>query len=451
MNAGRREAGSDLAAQLRRWAAAGLISAAQADAVLAHERAHARDAAGPAGRGRGRGGQRVPVVAEALGYLGGVLATTGLVLAVSRWWSDLGTAGRLALAWGATAALIVAGALVDERADPALARLRWSLWAAATAAAGLSAGVVAVDGLGARAPDTVALAVALGVTVLSALLWAGRARPVQQCTFLGGLAVVAGTAAAQPLAAPAAGLVVWAVGAAYVALARRDAGGDPVLTGAVGAVVLVAGAGVTVGEAPGVGLPLGVVTALGLLAVGAVPGLARRPAEAVVATVVGAVSAAQAVPSAIGYFAQDAAGATGLVTWGTGTLLVLAAARGLVRAPLAAELLGAAAMLTGAAVTGAQWESFAPAFGVATSLALVALGTRPGAVVHSLTGSLGLLVYVPWAIAVWFPGEGRVPLLVFVAGVLVLGVAVLLTRGRGRRRAELRPPRPAPPAPGARA
>lgn len=445
MNAGRREAGSDLAAQLRRWAAAGLISAAQADAVLAHERAHARDAAGPAGRAGGRGGQRVPVVAEALGHLGGVLSTTGLVLAVSRWWGDLGTAGRLALAWGATAALIVAGALVDERADPAHARLRWSLWAAATAAAGLSAGVVAVDGLGARAPDTVALAVALGVTVLSALLWAGRARPVQQCTFLGGLAVVAGTAAAQRLDAAATGLVVWAVGAAYVALARRDAGGDPVLTGAVGAVALVAGAAVTVGGAPGAGLLLGVATALGLLALGAVPRLARRPAEPAVATAVGAVAAAVAVPSAIGYFAQDAAGATGVVTWGAGALLVLVAARGLVRAPRAADLLGAAAMLAGAAVTGAQWESFAPAFGIATSLGLVALGTRPGGVIHSLTGSLGLLVNVPWAITVWFPGEGRAPLLVFVAGVLVLAVAVLSTRGRGRWRDEPRRPWPAGP------
>ncbi len=34
-----------------------------------------------------------------------------------------------------------------------------------------------------------------------------------------------------------------------------------------------------------------------------------------------------------------------------------------------------------------------------------------------MLGTLGLLVHVPWAIGRYFPGEGRVPLLIMVAGV----------------------------------
>lgn len=143
---------------------------------------------------------------------------------------------------------------------------------------------------------------------------------------------------------------------------------------------------------------------------------------------IGGAAAAQALPPALGYFSQEAGGVTGLVTWAAGGALVLVAARRLVRAPLAGELIGAAALLVGAALTGAQRGRFAPIFGIATSVALIALGMLPGRVVHSLTGSLGLLVNVPWAIGTWFPGEGRAPLLVLVSGALILAVAVLLAR-----------------------
>jgi hypothetical protein len=436
-----------LVADLERWQAAGLLSGAEADAILAHERQLARPRAERTRAARGARERRIPVVAEALGYLGGVLATTGVVLLVAQYWADIATVGRLAIAGAAAIVLLVAGASVDERADPALARLRWSLWAAATAAAGLFAGVLATDGFDADAGETVALAVASAVTGASAPLWAGRLRPVQQLTFLGGLVVTAGTATAQLAGLGPVGLAVWAVGAALVAVALRRVGTVPELTEAVGAAALVAGAGITLGEWQAFGLVLGVVTALALLALGAARGLVLTHAGVVVTTAIGGAAAAQAVPSALGYFAQEAGGVTGLVTWAVGAALLLVGARGLVRAPLAAELLGAAALLIGAAVTGAQWERFAPVFGIATSVALIALGMIPGRVVHSLTGSLGLLVNVPWAIGVWFPGEGRAPLLVLVSGALILAVAVLLARSGGRFRRELRGPRPPTPPP----
>ncbi len=59
------------------------------------------------------------MVAEALGYLGGILASVGLLLIVSRYWPDLALGGRLALSGSlAAVALFGAGAAVHEEADP---------------------------------------------------------------------------------------------------------------------------------------------------------------------------------------------------------------------------------------------------------------------------------------------------------------------------------------------
>ena len=83
----------DPAADLDRWVAAGLISDEQSSVIKAYERQLLYPAAPltaivPTPR------RRVPPIAEALGYLGGVLATTGLILLVAQYWQDVATAGR---------------------------------------------------------------------------------------------------------------------------------------------------------------------------------------------------------------------------------------------------------------------------------------------------------------------------------------------------------------------
>ena len=427
--------GAGLAADVERWVGAGLVSEEQGAAILSYEHglAAAPVTTAPARR------RRIPAVAEALGYLGGVLAISGLGLIVGRYWVDMSLAGRLALSATAAGAFVAAGAMAAEQADPALARLRWALWLAATAATALVAGIVAADGFDA-APETVVLMCAVATTALSAVLWRGRARPVQQLTFLAGVVVATGALAAEAVEGNAIGLAVWATGAAFVGLGLRRRLVEPVLTEAVGAIAVVVGAVITAADS-GPGLVFLVASAFGLLALATVPGLAAERSDRVVLGLLGAITLAQGAPSTIAWFAEDAAAATGFVTWAVGALLVAIGARGLVRTPIPAQLLGGAGLIGGAALTAAEWQSFGPLFGVATAVALVAAGMLPGRVLLSLLGSLDLLINVPWAIAELFPGEGRAPLLIMVSGAIIIAIAVMLTRAGGRFRTELRGPR----------
>jgi hypothetical protein len=426
-----------LQSALRRWLAAGIISPEQATAIETHEQLAAQQAAAAVVEARDRP-RRVPVVAEALGYLGGTLGIVGLVLLVARYWPDMPTATRLGLTGGAALALAVAGFVVREQADPALTRLRWFLWTVSTAAAGLFGGVLAADALGAESASTIALTCAAIVTVQNAILWWSRERPIQQLLCLAGGAVTAGTAVDQFAREGLAGAGVWVVGVVFLVLALRHLTTLPALTAGVGAAAVIVGAGITTGQWEGPGLIATVLTASCVLALAAIPGAVVTHGERTVLTVVGAIGMFQVTPGTVVYFAHHAGVATGLVVWVAGCLLVLVAARRMVSGPIAVEVIGSIALLAGAAVTGVQSPAFATTFGILTSISLIALGTMPGRVLLSLFGSLGLLVNVPWAISHFFPGEGRAPLLILASGAVIVAVSVWLARMGGRFRSELR-------------
>jgi hypothetical protein len=191
------------------------------------------------------------------------------------------------------------------------------------------------------------------------------------------------------------------------------------------------------------GLLLLLATALGLAGLAVVDDLAPDRRDRTLLAVFGSLALIQSVPGVLGYFAQDAAGLTGLATWAAGASLLAIGASRMVRAPRLVELVGALALLGGAAPTGVQWEGFAPLFGTVTAVGLVGLGMLPGQVLLSAVGSVGLLINVPWAISWFSPGEGRVPLLIMVSGVLIIVIALVLTRMGDRFRRDLgHPPRP---------
>lgn len=417
------------AGRFEEWVAAGLLTGEQATAIRAHEAAsHALPNGGRTSIGARS--WRMPAVAEPLGYLGAVLATVGLLLVVSRFWPDLGTAGRLAISGSGAIFGVVGGSLVREGRDPASDRLRWALWLAATAAAGLFAGIATADGLGADAPEQVVLGVAGTVAAVSGLLWRGRDRPVQQATALGGAITAIGAAAALIDWPFGAGVAAVLAGAIVLRLGIRRATSAPPLSAAIGALGVAVGAQLLSAERPAL-LVLAVALGLGMVSLASLPWL-QPQVEHRVAGAIGIFVLVQTVPSTLGYFAEGAGVVTGLVTWAVGAgLLTLGVRRLVERAPVV-EVVGGLAMLGGAALTGVQAGGLAPVLGIATGLGLLALGAVTGQLRHSALGALALLVDVPWAVGRYFPGEGRVPLLIMVAGVLVLGFAVLLAR-RGDR------------------
>lgn len=424
--------GGDLA----RWVDAGLLSQEQADAISAFESERTGVALPPPPRAAAPP-RRVPVVAEALGYLGGVLALSGIGLVVSRYWADMAVGGRLAISGGAAAAFFLAGLFVHEEEDAAFARMRAFLWLASSGAVALFTGILVRDSLDIEELETVTMACGAAVALHSSLLWWWKDRPLQQLSALAGLAVFAGAAAAHFGDQGAIGITVWIVGVACLAIGLTRRTPQPLVAQGAGAVTLIVGSSTIVAEWTGFGLAFSALSALGLVTLALIPQIRTTRGEQLMIGVVGGLAAAQAVPSVLGYFTPEAAYATGLGTWAVGAALLFVGARRLTRLPTVVESVGGLAVLVGAALTGAASPGFASLFGIATAVGLIALGMLPGRVLLSLFGSLGLLVNVPWAIGWFFPGEGRAPLIMLISGALILGVAIWLTRMGGRFRREL--------------
>src|SRR6185503_19069477 len=125
---------AELRKHLDRWVAEGLIDTAQATRIETAET--------PAAGSRATG-SRAPMVAEALGYAGGVLAIAAGLYLVRDLWPNLSTGAVLAFAAAACAALGAGGAAVRATSDPALRRLRSVLWLLSTVSLAAFAGTLA--------------------------------------------------------------------------------------------------------------------------------------------------------------------------------------------------------------------------------------------------------------------------------------------------------------------
>lgn len=433
---------ADLHARLRAWVDAGLLEQAQATAIEAHETATAAAAvataptAGPAVGARTLG----PVI-EALGYLGGILASTGVLLLVANAWDDLSTGGRLAISALTAVALIGAGAAVPEERAGAMRRLRAVLWTLGTAAVGVFAAVAGREVLGTDVHDGWLVAWTAGaIAVTSAALWWGRRRPVQHLVALVAATVCVGAATMAGVGQVTAGLVVWVVGAALVGAGLRRLSVTPVLEVLVGSLAMTVGSVIAVADDPGIRLLFVVATGVALVAIVLHRRWVQDTATIVVLAVVGSFTLLQGLPALIGTMAEHAAVATGAALWLASAAVVLIGVSRRPRVPVLLEVLGALGLLVGAAVTAAQEPGVATVAGLATSLGLLAVSLVPGRIALSPVGAAGLLVFVPWTIAWYFPGEGRVPLLISVSGVLIVGVAVMMARSGGRFRRELAHP-----------
>src|ERR1700742_4859234 len=116
--------GAELRKHLDRWVAEGPIDTAQATRI---ETAETPATVSPAAGSRATG-SRAPLVAEALGYAGGVLAIAAGLYLVRDFWPNVSTGTALAFAAAACVALGAGGAAVRTTSDPALRRLRSVVW-----------------------------------------------------------------------------------------------------------------------------------------------------------------------------------------------------------------------------------------------------------------------------------------------------------------------------------
>lgn len=421
---------------LDRWIAGGVLSDVEAERIRDYER---RAAASQLATST-QPARKVPAIAEALGYLGGVLGIAGVILLVSAYWSDWSAGVHVAVAAVVTALLVGAGALVHEDADPALMRLRWFLWTGATPAIGLSAYVISHDVIEWDRGSRHWIVISLAAAVLNATLWAGRSRPIQEAAFCTSVSILVGTTVGDLTEAHWGGLAVWALGIAMVVMALRRPPILPVIPVAVGGGSVVVGAYLTVSAWDGAGFLFVVASASIMVAAAS---SARRFLEApfdLVLGIIGIIGLVQSTPGVLVYYARDAGVVTGLAVWIVGCILIAMARLRLVRMDVAFQVVGGLAVLIGPAITGIQSLALATVSGLVVSIVFIALGTMPGRVLLSMLGLVGLLVYVPWTVAHFFPGEGRAPLLISVSGLLIVAVAVVLARMSGRIRTELTRP-----------
>jgi hypothetical protein len=226
-----------MARLLDHWVEADIISGAQADRIRADTAELADPAPTPRGRPVGAPTERRvsagSLVAEAMGYLGGVIVAVGLGLVIGRYWPDLATAARVGLAAGVASLLLVAGTAATDRLGAAGGRLRSVLWVGASFGYFASLALLASERFG-WTDERVLVFAAGGAAVVSVGLWAVHRRVLQQASALGFLLMAVAAATSMVTnSSTMAGVAVWAVGVASVV-----AGAVDVVRPARGALVL---------------------------------------------------------------------------------------------------------------------------------------------------------------------------------------------------------------------
>jgi hypothetical protein len=249
-----------------------LLDRAVDEDIVSAEQADRLRALAPAGPAPGAGAPEPAVprrafVAEAMGYVGAILVIAAGSTITAQFWADLAPWAHASLLGVLAVVLLAAGGVVQGEAGTPAGRMRSVLWLLAVVAVGGTAAVVADELLDLREAES-ALAAFGPATAVAIVLWWRLPRSLQQVAVVAG---IVGTATAALGTFDLAleelgGLLVWALGIAWLALAW---GGlvRPVPTGYVlGAVLALLGPLMVAGMAGRGGLVLGLVTAGALVA-----------------------------------------------------------------------------------------------------------------------------------------------------------------------------------------
>jgi hypothetical protein len=249
-----------LSSLLPAWVAEQLITAEQADRILA--RGDRRVSAVPARPEPHH--PRSSLVIEALGYLGGVIMVVASFLIASMYWDEIGTTGRLSLVGAAAAVLLAAGFAIPDRLDDVGVRLRSVLWLGATGAFAGFAGLLGADVLDVTGTDLFLL-VSSAVAVFTTGLWLVRRSFVQQAAMMVSLILTASALADRLTDSyQVPGYAVWTVALVWTLLGWRGLLEPRRLAMGGGAAGMFFGAMMALPSYPGI--TLGLLTAVTVVA-----------------------------------------------------------------------------------------------------------------------------------------------------------------------------------------
>jgi len=299
--------------------AANLITEDQAKAILAFESQRQRDATS----------QRVPLITEALGYLGAGLATAALGVLLSEQWPDLAVGVRLTIPAAGAVLLVVAGWLLRDTPEPAFARFGSVLWAMSVGSAAWAASVFANDVLDIR-PAAQSVVIATVVAAPALVLYAMRRTVLQQIAM--GAGVIAVVTSVVSLRYPetigpeasgpntAIGFAVWITAMVWLLLAYRRVLTPQFLAyglGSFAALQAISAVSFSEGAAGHVGMALGLMTAAGLI-------VASVWLHNNVLLIIGALGGFRFLIETVDHFFRDTLG-TPLVLLATGVILLVVA------------------------------------------------------------------------------------------------------------------------------
>lgn len=324
----------DFADRIRRSVERGLITAEQADAIIADQVPAADpspadptptatiESTGPAEPAEPADGDAAPadrpvvrgsIVAEALGYVGGVLVLIGAVTIALNFWEQIGITGRLTVIFGAAAVLLIAGAAMPARRAQVARRLRSVCWLLAVVLVGTGLSVLVPEVF--RLERYTGVLSAGGAAVVGAVLWWLHRTVAQQAITV--IAVALAVSSAATLLPRGyefvPGLAVWGLGVAWLLLAE----GSVIAARRAGTVL--GGAAAVIGSLGTVGATWGAVLAIGTAVVLVAAGVWLRN---LVLLALGAIALLLSVPMVVGQYFPDVLPVS-MALLGCGVLLVV--------------------------------------------------------------------------------------------------------------------------------
>ena len=241
--------------KLEAWVTASLITTQEAEAIERFETREEVEAAAP---------RRIPLVAEALGYLGGVLGLAAGIALFAERWDELAVGVRLASVGAAGVFAFVAGWFLRRSVEPAILRLGSVLWAGAVAMVTWFSILFAVDVLETSDRATGIIA-SVSATIVAATLYAVGRRALQQLVLFVALLYAIVFALEDQVWI---GSAMLAIGLAWFELGWRELL-EPRFTAMVlGSLGVLIGPMTIAGEANGTGLLIGLVMAAAVVTAG---------------------------------------------------------------------------------------------------------------------------------------------------------------------------------------